>query len=204
MTMPAFIGLGLFRLKKCMVRTYTDWHFSILKHRSTLYVVALVFILSNLVILVMTAIPYGKGGVPPWGWPIVTAVVISAATIYWGVLRLLMVPCGSTTLGSSIGFEPRFHDMREQSESSGLRYLIWEAENEGSPRFVTYKVCQLTMYPPRCLTASTDYGSYQEIERRICCSGRLHIQAAGRRFRCLERSQSGTLGNVWHASSRGP
>lgn len=108
----------------------------------TLGFIVFIFVASNGVILVMTALPRSFGEIPRWYWPITVGVVIGAAMFYWGILRLLMVPWGrdGRILGSILGFEPHIYESDATDFPDDDRFLMLEARHEGTSRLIIYKV----------------------------------------------------------------
>jgi len=136
-----FLGLGLFRLKKRMRLMYPNWTPTYMKNRFTLYPIALVFIGSNIVIMVITAMPRSPNSIPRFYWPITILAVISAALVYWGALMIMRLKWGQEggTLGAKIGFEVHVYEKGDDIPEN-MRFLMWEASEEGSRRRLKYKI----------------------------------------------------------------
>lgn len=128
---------------------WPNWTFTYFTNRFILYFIVFVFAASNAAILVMTSLPHSPGEIPSWRWSITVAVVICAALVYWGTLRLLMVPWGKgkITLGSIIGFEFHIYESNADNHPDDVRLLMREARHGGMSRLVKYKVSySITQY----------------------------------------------------------
>lgn len=121
---------------------WPNWTLSYFTNRFTLYFFVFIFAASNTTILVITALPHSPGEIPRWEWPVAVAVVIGAGLVYWGILRLLMVPWGKGefTLGSIIGLEPHIYESNADDHPEDIRPLMLAARHEGMPSLVKYKV----------------------------------------------------------------
>jgi hypothetical protein len=119
-----------------------DWKPVYMKNTFILYAVALTFIGMNALMLVMTARPKVQGEIPRFYWPIAVGGCMAMGAVYWALLKSMQLKFGGeTTLGSKIGFEVQVYNEGDEDIPPRMRFLMEEANLDGSRRRVSYKVC---------------------------------------------------------------
>jgi amino acid transporter len=130
-----------------------------MKNNVILYSTAIPFIAVNILIMVITAMPNTPNSIPRWYWPITVLAVLVAALVYWSALMIprLKWSKGGRTLGAKIGFEVHVYEEGDDDIPENMRFLMWEAKEEGSRRRLKYKVrraCRTWSHVVERLTAN--------------------------------------------------
>jgi len=154
-----FLGVGILRLRKCMRKTYPSWDFLYLKIKGLRYLFVLIFVVSNLFTIVLTARTNEPGKIPRWYWPIALGGLIAFSLLYWSALRCLgyQTRSGGKSLGSAIGLKLDIYQQGDSDIPEEMQFLMFEARAAGFRRGLKNTVrgrlwTFLISMDPKCLT----------------------------------------------------
>ena len=143
-----FLGIGILRLRGCMRKTYPNWDFLYLRKQALRYSVAIIFVVSNLFTMVLSARAHQPGQIPRWYWPIALGALIAVALLYWSALRCLGrqdKPNGKS-LGSIIGLRLDIYQQGDSDIPEEMQFMMFEAREAGFRRGLRYTVRNSTQF----------------------------------------------------------
>jgi hypothetical protein len=142
-----FLGVGLLRLSRRMKLLDEKWRPVYLRSKFTLYTFVAIFTGFNTAIVVTVALPRPRGQLPSFYWPVAIAALVTAASVYWGVLQMLQSSWGGEKpLGERFGFHVRICSKDDDDIPESLTGLMKVAVEDGSRRRVEYRVCSVKRY----------------------------------------------------------